>query len=90
MLSFYMSKKLGTYTGVTYVPQEGNTVDYSVNISYPDSTETGVIVADNTPRVNINRAKAVIVPLNGAPVLASAPDTEFATGDIRVRITRFM
>jgi hypothetical protein len=86
-----MTIKTGTYTGQTETPQTNNTVDITVNLSYTDNTsESNKKVAEDTMRITRSRAKPITVPLNSTtPILASAPDTEFATGNIRVRVTRF-
>jgi capsular polysaccharide biosynthesis protein len=83
--------KSGVYFGETLTAQRDNTVDSAVDITYADNTtESSVKIANDLPRVSINRFKAIIAPLNGSPVLITAPDTDFATGSPRVRVTRFL
>jgi hypothetical protein len=86
-----MTIKLGTFTGKILTSDEANTVDISANVSYSDgSSESSLSIYDNVMRVTYNRAKTLINPLNAtSSPLMSAPDTTFATGDIRFRVTRF-
>lgn len=86
MLFLSMSVKYGSYTGVTFDPQIGQTVDYVSDVDYVDgTTESSVILADNVARTTISTYVATIIPLDGDP----APVTVYATGDIRRRVTRF-
>lgn len=87
-----MTIKTGTYTGQTETSQGDTTVDITVNLSYTDgSSESSKKIADNTMRITPVRTNVIIVPLNStSPILASAPDTTFATGNTRSNVTRFV
>ena len=87
-----MTIKTGAFTGKTETAQADNTVDVAVNPLYTDGTsESNKKIADNTMRITPNRAKVIITPLNAATSpLASDPDTEFATGNTRSNVTRFV
>ena len=83
-----MAMKSGVYTGTTVAAQAGNTADHDVSITYADGTTEMARVAEDLPRISINKFNAKIAPLD-ATIVPSDPDAGFAAGSPRVRVTRF-
>ena len=85
-----MAVKSGTYLGDSEAVQTDNTSDNTATVSYSAEDSENVLVAKHLPRMVMNVAKPIIVPLNStSSPLATDPDTTYAPGSPRVRVTRF-